>query len=101
MRAGVEIGMGLMTAEDARKPFSLATSPVPLETAIAALRRFPGVLLLHDDPRFLAMLPNTLLRGFIEPVGQTPVEATGERPSSSRLDVPELFENRARQCVTN
>ena len=27
---GVEIGMGRMTTEDARKPLSLVTSPVPL-----------------------------------------------------------------------
>ena len=39
---GVEIGMGRMTAEDARKALSLATSPVPLETATAALRCLPG-----------------------------------------------------------
>lgn len=64
----VDIGMRRMSAEDARKPPSLATPPVPLETAIAALRRLPGILLLHADSLFLAVLPDTLLRGPVEPV---------------------------------
>ena len=37
-----DIGMHRMAAEDARKALSLATSPVPLETAVAALRRLQG-----------------------------------------------------------
>ena len=84
----VEVGMVRMAARHAKEPVSLSVSPVPLEARIATLRRLPGTLETDHNPVLLAILPDALLRGPVEPVRQAPVETARERPSPARLDVP-------------
>ena len=75
----IEVGMVRMAARHATEPVTLSVSSVPLEARIATLRRLPRILEADHNPVFFAILPDTLLRGFVEPVRQTPVQATRER----------------------
>ena len=88
----VEVGMVRMARPCATEPVALSVSPVLLETRMAAWRRLPGILENGPQSRALRNTAGCAAQRPGRASATGPVEWARERPSPSRLDVPQAFQ---------